>query len=162
MELINQNNNIFGCFVCDPPVNYDAKEEDRIDASNKGDIFREYIWGDNGIDHVLKELVNIEYGKDVRLILFQFLLNPFPFQLSHIKEIENYRKDEKSIGVNIIITNTNFFNKTHQDRIKFLESSILDRLKILESKYHKKIDTRFDLIVRELKKRFSSPDIAST
>ncbi len=156
MELINSKDNIFGCYISGPSLNYDASEADEVLAQEKNDLFREYIWGNDGIDHVLKELKHEEYGQDIKLILFQFLLNPLDFEVSSLKEIEGYRKREKSIGVNIIITDNNFFEKNHIERISLLKESILDRLRDLK-KIHQdsgKLDTRFDLLENELVKHY--------
>lgn len=154
MELINQDDNIFGCYMSDPPVKWDDSEDIKLLAAQKGDIFREYLWGEEGIDSVLKEPINIEYGNDVRLILFQFMLEPFSSHLDSLSELEGYRKKEKSIGVNIIITKENFFDKSHDDRVKFIQSSIMNCLVELEKKFANKLDTRFDLLIRELNKLF--------
>jgi len=152
MELDKKSNRLMGYFMSDPPVVYDASDRDKEIASSKGELFRSYIWGDQSIDNLLMEVVNAEYGKDLELILFQFILNPFPFQLPLLPDIEKYRKIEKAIGVNIIITDANFFSLEHSDRVLFIKRSLLERVKMLEIKYKKKLDTRFDLLERELKK----------
>lgn len=155
MELINQDKNIFGCYVSGPALNYDATIEDEKLAEEKGALFRKYIWGDNGVDDILKKVINIEYGNDIRLILFQFYLNPLPFELENLQRTEGYRKKEKSIGANIIVTDENFFNKEHSSRVTFIKNAILNKLKDLKQEYsNKKIDTRFDLLIDELKKIF--------
>ena len=154
MSLVNQEDNMFGCFVSGPSILWDATEQDERNAEKKGQLFRQYIWGDNGIDNILKQVINVEYGKDVKLILFQFYLNPIQYELENLDKTEGYRKKEKSIGSNIIVTDENFFHKHHEEKINFLEVSILNSLMRLKEEHKEKLDTRFDLLIRELKKLF--------
>lgn len=64
--------------------------------------------GDRGFCEKLKKLNNDDYGKDLKLVLFQFYLYPIAYELDNLKAIERYRKNEKSIGIPIIVTDENF------------------------------------------------------
>lgn len=144
---------IFGCFVSGPSVRFEDSEESKIIARKKGQEFRTYVWGEIGIDHILKKLNNEDYGEDLKLALFQFYLIPLPFELQGIRDIEEYRKGEKSIGMSIIITDENFFSKSEEGRYNFLKQSILQKLDLLsDTVKKKKLDTRVDLLKADLKK----------
>ena len=58
-------NNLFGCFVSISEGKWDDDQETREAASKRGELFRAYIWGENGICDVLKKLNHSEYGKDL-------------------------------------------------------------------------------------------------
>jgi hypothetical protein len=60
------------------------------------------------------------------IILFQFKINPLKEEIQVLKEIENFRSKEKSIGINVIINNEKFFSKSHSDRKVFLGLRILE------------------------------------
>ncbi|MCV9926617.1 hypothetical protein OIU83_03095 [Flavobacterium sp. LS1R49] len=140
--------NILGCFL---NVGFDPNlsEQDFIDLA---DMFRTYIWGEKGICDPLKKLKHENYGKDLILILFQFNVNPSSLELLHLKEIENYRKKEKSIGIPIIVNNENFFNKNESERYDFLRESILQKLDLLEELVKKKkLDTNMELLKADVK-----------
>lgn len=84
-------------------------------------LFRSYIWGEKGIDNLFKKLKSQDYGNGLKLILLQFYINPHPIELDHIEEVESYRKNERSIGLSIIVNNQNFFNRTELERSQFLK-----------------------------------------
>ena len=87
------------------------------------------------------------------MILFQFYVNPIPYMLESLKEIEGYRKKEKSIGIPIIITDDNFFNRTEAERYRFLKESMLKKLDLLaEVIKKKKLDTNIELLKANLEK----------
>jgi len=152
---MNLNPNIIGCFVSGPATIYGDDEEITLAASQKGEEFSKYIWGEAGICNNLKKLMHENYGRDLRLILFQFYLNPIQYELEHLKEIESYRKKEKAIGIPIIINNENFFNKSERDRYRFLRESILGKIKLLsETIKAKKLDTNTELLMADLEKLF--------
>ena len=118
-----------------------------------GDLFHPYIWGTGGIDEKYKKIKNKNYGIDINLILFQFYVNPIPYELSHLKEIENYRKKEKSIGIPIIINNENFFNKNENERVLFLKNSVIQKLDLLRAIIKKKkLDTNINQLIIDLEK----------
>ena len=77
----------------------DASDEVSDEAIKRGDEFRTYIWGEKGIDVLLKSLSYVDYGKDLKRILFQFYIMPCDYERIHIKEIEQYRKNEKATGI---------------------------------------------------------------
>jgi hypothetical protein len=134
--------NILGFFVSYPSLMYDATEVQKINAKNQGDLFHTYIWGNNGICDTLKKLNHDDYGKDLKLALLQFYVNPIAYELNDLKEIEAYRKKEKAIGIPIIITDENFFSKSTTDRNNFLREAIFAKLDLLETVVKKrKLDT---------------------
>ena len=100
---------ILGCFVSGPSVHYNDSQIIKDLAESKGEEFRQYIWGEHGISNPMKILKHENYGKDLELILFQFYINPIQYMRDNIKEIEPYRKREKSVGVPIIVDDENFF-----------------------------------------------------
>ena len=84
--------NILAFFLSYPSLPIDAPEDVSEEAIKKGDEFRSYIWGEKGIDVSLKSLSYVDYGKDLKRILFQFYIMPCDYERIHIKEIEQYRK----------------------------------------------------------------------
>ena len=117
-------------------------------GDDNGALFRNYIFGENGIADRLKKLNHEDYGTDLLLILFQFQVNPIPYLLQNLKEIENYRKNEKSIGIPVIINDDNFFRKSEEGRYDFLKKSILHKLDLLEEVVKKK---KLDTDMKKLK-----------
>lgn len=101
-------------------------------GDEKGSIFHSYVWGDQGIGHLLKPLKHEIYGQDLLIILFQFYVNPEKYLLDNLIEIESYRKKEKSIGIPVIITESNFFKKSEMQRLTFLRNTIIDKLYLLK------------------------------
>jgi hypothetical protein len=147
------DSNILGCFLSYPSLVYGASEEAKRIAKEQGDLFRSYIWGEKGICDTLKKLKHEDYGKDMIMILFQFYVNPIPYELSNLKEIEPYRKKEKSIGIPIIATDENFFSKSEEGRYNFLKQSIFQKLDLLsEVVRQKKLDTKIELLKSDLQK----------
>ena len=145
--------NIFGCYVSYPSLMYDATELQKENAKKQGDLFRQYVWGDKGIFDTLKKLSQDDYGKDLKLALFQFYLNPIAYELDNLKGIESYRKNEKSIGIPIIVTDENFFSKSEEGRYSFLKQSILQKLDLLaEVVKKKKLDTKMEQLKTDLQK----------
>jgi hypothetical protein len=152
---MNDNKDILGCFVSGGSAYFEDSQEVKNIAKEKGALFTKYIWGEKGISDNLKKLKHIDYGQDTMLILFQFYVNPIPYELQYLKEIENYRKKEKSIGVPIIITDENFFNKSEERRYDFLKQAILQKLDLLaELVKKKKLDTNMELLKSDLKNIF--------
>jgi len=145
--------NIFGCFM---KVGFDPNLSEN-DFLNLANIFRAYVWGERGICDSLKMLKHEKYGCDLKLVLFQFYVKPTFPELQKLKEIEQYRKREKAIGVPIIITDANFFSKTEGDRYKFLKASVLLKMDLLEQVIRKKgLDTKMDLLKADLKNVLAS------
>ena len=150
---MSDDKNIFGCYVSYPSLMYDATELQKENAKKQGDLFRQYIWGDKGICDTLKKLNQDDYGKDLKLALFQFYVNPIAYELDNLKEIEAYRKNEKSIGIPIVVNDENFFSKSEEGRYSFLKQSILQKLDLLaEVVKKKKLDTKMDLLKADLEK----------
>lgn len=132
--------NILGCFVSVTM------------GDEKGKLFRKYIFGENGISEKLKVLKYYNYGKDLKIILFQFYVNPEAYLLQNLKKIEDYRKSEKSIGIPIIINENNFFNKPELQRLAFLENKILEKLNLLDEVVKiNNLDTDVRALIHDLK-----------
>ena len=150
---MSEEKNIFGCYVSTTQAYPDADQKTKDLATEQGRLFRAYIWGDKGISDTLKKLNQENYGKDLKLALFQFYVNPIPMMEQALKEIEAYRKSEKSIGIPIVINAKNFFSQTEEGRYSFLKQSILQKLDLLaEVVKKKKLDTKIDLLKADLEK----------
>jgi len=150
---MNDNNNILGCYVSVTQAYPDADQQTKDLATEQGQLFRTYIWGEKGICDTLKKLHHEDYGKDLILALFQFYVNPIPIMEQNLKEIEAYRKKEKSIGIPIIVNDKNFFSQSEEGRYNFLKQSILQKLDLLaEVVKQKKLDTKIELLKSDLQK----------
>jgi hypothetical protein len=146
-------NNILGCFVSSGSAYFEDSQEIKDLALTKGVIFRSYIYGENNLAETIKKLQHVDYGTDLILILFQFYVNPISYLLENLKEIESYRKNEKAIGIPIIVTDENFFSKTEAERYDFLKESILQKLDLLDQVVKKKkLDTNMELLKADVKK----------
>lgn len=150
---MNDDKNIFGCFVSVTNPFPDASQASKDLATEQGKLFRSYIWGDKGVCDTLNKLNNEHYGKDLKLALFQFYVNPIAYELDNLKEIEAYRTKEKSVGIPIIVNDENFFNKSEEGRYSFLKQVILQKLDLLaEVVKKKKLDTNMDLLKNDTSK----------
>ena len=90
------------------------------------------------------------------MILFQFYVKPIPYEQKNLKEIESYRKKEKSIGVPIIVNDENFFSKAEKVRYSFLKQAIFYKLDILTELFKKKkLDTKMDSLKEDLQRILS-------
>jgi len=148
------DNEILGCYVS---TSTDAKwsEGERDNAFEKGRLFRRYIWGDKGICKILEKLKYLDYGNSLSTILFQFYVNPIPYELKNIDDIEKYRRKEKSIGIPIVVNNINFFNKSEEGRYNFLKQSILQKIDLLYGVVIlEKLDTKIDILKSDIQKLF--------
>jgi hypothetical protein len=146
------NENILGCFF---KIGFDPKLSEQ-EAMNLANTFRAYIWGEKGICDTLKKLKHEDYGKDLILALFEFNVKPTAMELEKLKEIGSYRKNEKSIGIPIVINDKNFFSQSEEGRYSFLKQSILQKLELLaEVVKKKKLDTKLDLLKSDLEKLLS-------
>ena len=116
--------NILAFYLSYPSLPIDASEKASEEAIKRGDEFCTYIWGEKGIDVFLKSLSYVNYGKDLKRILFQFYIMPCDYERIHITEIEQYRKNEKSIGIPIVVERS-FFQLSETERREFLVSSCL-------------------------------------
>lgn len=143
--------NIFGCFLSYQSLMYDATDKQKEIAKEQGDLFHSYIWKIGGIDDMLKKLKYETYGTDIKLILLQFYIKPLPFELVNLNKIENYRKNEKSIGIPIIIDDDNFFSKSDKGRYLFIRNILLEKLDMLHTIVKKKkLDTDIDKLKYDL------------
>ena len=143
-------NEIFGCYVS---VSTNATmDKDKQELSfEKGRLFRKYIWSEGGISNILKKVVFNSYGKDIKLILFEFYINPIIEQFKYIEKDISYKRKEKSIGIPIVITDDNFFSKSESEKKRFLESIIFEKLRLLtEYVEKKKLDIHTELIIKDL------------
>ena len=153
---MNNTENIFGCFVSVTQPYANVNQEIKDLALEQGRLFRSYIWSEKGICNTLKKLNHVDYGKDLKLVLFQFYVNPLPVEVQNLKAIENYRKREKSIGMSIIVNDENFFSKSEKGRYNFLKKSILQKLDLLVNVVkQKKLDTKMDLLKSDVQKLLS-------
>lgn len=128
---MNIDNEILGFFVSEQALFADATKEEEDKSGLQGLEFRSYIWGEKGVYNSLRQLRHRDYGKGLKLILFQFYINPISYELNSLKEIESYRKSEKSIGIPIIITDNNFFNLSEENRYIYIVKTILDKINLL-------------------------------
>jgi len=153
---MTENDKFLGCFIFYPSLMYGASEEEKELSKEQGDLFSSFIWGEKGINLLLRGLKHENYGKEMNIILFQFYVKPIPYLLDNLKEIENYRKKEKSIGIPIIVNDENFFNQSEEGRYVFLRESIFQKLDLLaEVVKKKKLDTNMELLKSDLKKVFA-------
>jgi len=121
-------------------------------GDDKGNVFRDYIWGEDGVSERIKKLKYFNYGNDLKLILLQFYINPISYTLDNLKEIENYRKKEKSIGISIVVDDQNFFSLSNNLRNKFLHNSILQKTDLLTEVINiKGLDTNIVSLNNDLK-----------
>lgn len=143
--------NIFGCFVSVTLPSPSEKQETIDLAKSQGDLFRSYIYGEKGLSKIVKMLDFKNYGKDFKLILFQFYVNPLPIEENSIRGIEAYRKKEKSIGVPIIVNDDNFFSKSEDGRYNFLKESLLNKMDLVaEVVIERHLDTDIEKLTRDL------------
>ncbi|MDB5029334.1 hypothetical protein [Mucilaginibacter sp.] len=150
---MEENSNILGCFVFGASVYFEDDQRTKDLAAEQSKLFSSYIFGEKGISDIIKKLKHEDYGKDIILILFKFYVKPIPYLLQNLKEIENYTKNEKSIGIPVIITEENFFYKSEEERYDYLKQSILQKLDILaEVIKKKKLDTSMELLKADTRK----------
>ncbi|MXV52362.1 hypothetical protein GS399_15415 [Pedobacter sp. HMF7647] len=130
------DNNILGFYA-----SFQSGETDQ-------ELIKQYLWGDAGLKERLKSLKWQEFGQDFHLILFEIYVKPIPYLRDALKEIGNYRRKEKSIGIPVILDQENFFSLTETDRHKFFHSTILKRLELLKEKVKR---NKLDLDLEKLK-----------
>lgn len=143
---MESKNSIFGCFILGPSSVYieDEMLMEQIDRQNEliMNSFEVYIWGNKGIDIKFKETNYIDYGEDMKLILFEFYLNPIEYLLLNLKPIEAYRKKEKAIGIPIIVWTKDFFELSEKGKYTFFYNTILEKLVLLDNIVkRRKLDT---------------------
>ena len=148
--------NILAFFVSYPSLPIDAPEKISEEAIKRGDEFRTYIWGEKGIDVLLKSLLYVDYGKDLKRILFQFYIMPCDYERMHIQEIEQYRKKEKGIGIPIVVERS-FFLLSETERREFIVTSMLSKFDILRNVVKKqKLDTNMIKLVHDFRCKLGS------
>lgn len=153
---LHTDTNIFACFVSYPSLVADVSEQTKDEAIKKGDMFRSYIWGEAGLDRFLKKIQYSDYGQDLKRILFQFYVLPCDYERVHIRNIENYRKREKAIGISIIIE-SDFFQYSDTQRKCILVSSIISKIEELKEIIEKNsLDTNFEQLVLDLRQELGS------
>lgn len=156
---LHTDTNIFACFVSYPSLVADVSEQTKDEAIKKGDMFRSYIWGiwgEAGLDRFLKKIQYSDYGQDLKRILFQFYVLPCDYERVHIRNIENYRKREKAIGISIIIE-SDFFQYSDAQRKCILVSSIISKTEELKEIIEKnRLDTNFEQLVLDLRQELGS------
>ena len=94
-----------------------------------------------------------DYGTDLILILFQFNVNPIPYLRENLKEIESYRRKEKSIGIPTILDDENFFQLNKNEQRIFLNAKILEKLELVKEKVRRnKLDFNIDGLIMDVRK----------
>ena len=129
------DDNIFGFYA-----NFMSGEPEK-------ELVKQYLWGQNGLKEQLKSLKWQDFGQDFHLILFEMYVNPIPYLRDALKEMGNYRRKEKSIGIPIIL-DQDFFKLNEIDRHKFFHATILKRLELLKEKVKR---NKLDLEIEKLK-----------
>ncbi|GAA4277302.1 hypothetical protein [Aquimarina mytili] len=117
------------------------------------ELVKSHLWNDNGLKNKLAHLNWEHYGDDLKKILFQVYVKPIRYERKNLKEIENYRRKEKAIGIPIILDNENFFKLTEADRRQFFVQTIVDKLRLVELKI-KQNKLNFDIsrLITDVKK----------
>lgn len=142
---------LLGCYAS-ATVDANMNKDEQILIFEKGKAFRRYIWGDDGIANKLEKIDSELYGNDIKLILFEFYINPLDSQMKYIEKGISYRKREKSIGIPLIINDENYFNKDENERYFFLKNMIFIQIDCLRNYVEKKkLDTKIDLILNDLR-----------
>lgn len=93
-----------------------------------------------------------KYGCDLELILFQFYTNPLEIMAIQLREVEYYRRKERSIGVSVVVNEDNFFSRSEIQRRDFLRDIIVTKLELLRKTVKRgKLDTNIELLLLEVK-----------
>ncbi len=154
---MNENKPLLGCFVSGPTQVHGETEIILEQKEKKAQIFRNHIWGHNGIDKYFKRLGINKYGEDLNLILFQFYVEPLSIEKSSIKEKDSYRSKEKSLGVNLIFE-SDFFEFNENERRDIIFNSVISKLcSIKEPLLKRSLDTDIESIIQDLKNLYN-PD----
>jgi len=87
------------------------------------------------------------------MILFQVYTKPIPYERRNLREIENYRPKEKSIGIPIILDNDNFFKLPETERQQFFAETIVEKLGLAELKVKRnKLEFDISQLIADVKK----------
>ncbi|CAM4390447.1 hypothetical protein [Zobellia nedashkovskayae] len=104
-----------------------------------------------------------DYGTDIKLILFEFNVNPIPYLRGNLKEIGSYRRKEKSIGIPTIIDDENFFQLNESEQWNFLNEKIVAKLLLVKEKVKRnKLDFNIDGLITDVKKICGEKPAANT
>ena len=146
---------LLGCYVSTSTNSTLDKYYQEL-AFEKGKIFRDYIFGKNGLKNIINKLNSENYGNEINLILFEFYINPVEQYFNYINKRINYRKKEKSIGIPVVITDEIFFNQSENKRLKYLKDIIFEKLVFL-SEYikNKKINMKIDIMINDLQNEWN-------
>ena len=145
------DSNIFGCYVSSTIGKSTDSENIKNEFNEQGKISRIYIFGESGLSQILKKLRKEDYGNDLALILFEFYVNPLDIEIEKLKEIGNYRKKEKSIGIPIKIDKENFFSKNDEERKIWIRQTIINRINLLDKKVKaNKLDTNLSNLKKDV------------
>lgn len=143
---------VYASFSINPREN----DEEKMVRERKENEFKEYLWGkdrEGGLSKHLKEIGSTQYGKDLKKILLQFSVNPVPEWPQPTKEVENYRPNERSIGVWITIDDDNFFSKDEKHRQEYIKREVLDRLLEIKKRFAtRKLDSDIDKLIADIGK----------
>ncbi len=116
------------------------------------ELVKSYLWGEIGLKSKLSHLKWRNYGEGLQIILFQVYVNPIPYERNNLKEIENYRPKEKSIGIPVILDNDNFFRLYENDRQQFFAETIIDKLGLVELKVKRnKLEFEISQLIADVK-----------
>ena len=117
------------------------------------ELIKTHLWGDNGLNSKLAHLKWKNYGQGFQLILFQAYVKPIPYLRKNLREIENYRPKEKSIGIPIILDNENFFLLSQTDQQQFFAETIIEKLGLVELKVKRnKLEFNISQLIADVKK----------
>lgn len=147
--------NLFGSFV-QLGINENLTQ---IELDKFLSEFRDIIWGVNyGIDLKLKKFNCENYGKDIEYILIKYYVLPSSDELDFIKDIENYRKSDRSFALSIVIKD-DFFELTLDKKYSFIQKEILKRIKDIGTiSNKKKLNFYGDLLITDLTQFFQNTE----
>ncbi|QQS22280.1 hypothetical protein IPM09_01920 [Candidatus Saccharibacteria bacterium] len=133
----------------------DMGRAELLDAQAK--VFHHYLWGPDGhsgLSARFKNHLSGDYGKDISLVLLRFNVNPLP-NWPAMKDVDNYRPSEKSIGAWITIDDEYFSLPDDAAKERFVRDRILDRLETISKRFKaRKLDADIDRLIDDVKKIF--------
>lgn len=120
------------------------------------EYIKDIIWGEYGLKNKFSTLKSRDYGSDIILILFEFYINPIEYLRVNIKEIGNYRKKEKSIGIPIILDDENFFSLDDIEQSEFIKDIIITKLNLVKEKVKRnKLNFNIKDLIKSIEKSFN-------
>jgi|APMI01.1.fsa_nt_gi hypothetical protein len=133
------------------------KDSGLMTAQRRNENVHYFLWGPDGqggLSQRLKDGLNKSYGKDISIILLQFNVNPQP-GWPVMKDVDNYRPSEKSIGAWITIDDEYFSLPDDAAKERFVRDRILDRLETISKRFKaRKLDADIDRLIDDVKKIF--------